>query len=62
MSYSYSGYYGDIEDFSSVNVQEIDFDIFKDSVYYSNSFNLENTNSLVNTFAIKKKMKAHFKD
>ncbi len=54
LSYSYSGYYGELEDFSSVNVQEIDFDIFKDSVYYSNSFNLENTNSLVNTFAIKK--------
>ena len=60
LSYSYSGYYGELEDFSSVNVQEIDFDIFKDSVYYSNSFNLENTNSLVNTFAIKKENESPF--
>ena len=58
--YNYSGYYGELEDFSSVNVQEIDFNIFKDSVYYSNSFNIENTNSLVNTFAIKKENESPF--
>ena len=41
LSYAYSGYYGDLEEFTSVEVNQILEDIYKDSVYYSNSFEID---------------------
>ncbi|MGY8954744.1 MAG: DUF4270 family protein, partial [Flavobacteriales bacterium] len=38
MSYTYSGYYGDLENFTSLDVLILQEDIYKDSVYYSNSY------------------------
>ena len=35
-SYSYSGYYGDLTSPTSIAVKHVDFNIYKDSVYYSN--------------------------
>ena len=35
LSYAYSGYYGDLEEFTSVEVNQILEDIYKDSIYYS---------------------------
>ena len=35
MSYTYSGYYGDLEDFSMIFMKEIEESIYKDSTYYS---------------------------
>ena len=40
LSYSYSGYYGDLQDFNSIDVVQLQEDINKDSIYYSNSFNV----------------------
>ena len=36
LSYAYSGYYGDLEEFTSIEVNKISQDIYKDSIYYSN--------------------------
>jgi hypothetical protein len=57
LSYTYSGYYGDLEDFTTIEVNQINEDIFKDSIYYSNSFeaaignidNVDNFNLSENT-------------
>tara|TARA_B100001250_G_scaffold94318_1_gene78711 strand:+ start:4409 stop:5614 length:1206 start_codon:yes stop_codon:yes gene_type:complete len=38
LSYTYSGYYGNLEEFTSLEVSQISEDIYKDSIYYSNSF------------------------
>ena len=38
MSYTYSGYYGDLADFTSMDILVLQDDIYKDSVYYSTSF------------------------
>ena len=39
MSYTYSGYYGDeLADFTSIDVLVLQDDIYKDSVYFSNSY------------------------
>jgi len=38
MSYTYSGYYGDLADFTSIDVLVLQDNIYKDSVYYSTSF------------------------
>ncbi len=38
LSYTYSGYYGNLEDFTSLDVVEIQDDIYKDSTYYSSSY------------------------
>ena len=38
LSYAYSGYYGDLEEFTSIEVNKISQDIYKDSIYYSNLF------------------------
>jgi hypothetical protein len=38
MSYTYSGYYGDLENFTSLDVLILQEDIYKDSVYYSTSY------------------------
>lgn len=35
MSYTYSGYYGDLADFSMIFMNEIEEAIYKDSIYYS---------------------------
>jgi len=40
MSYTYSGYYGELEDFTSLDVSLINEDIYKDSIYYSNEFDM----------------------
>jgi len=40
MSYTYSGYYGDLEDFNGLDVLILQEDIYKDSVYYSNSYQI----------------------
>jgi hypothetical protein len=40
LSYTYSGYYGDLEEFTNLEVNQIDEDIYKDSLYYSNSFGI----------------------
>ena len=40
LSYSYSGYYGDLTQFSGLEVRRIFSDIHKDSIYYSNSFQI----------------------
>ncbi len=36
MSYSYSGYYGDLSTLTEIAVNYVDLNIYKDSVYYSN--------------------------
>ena len=38
MSYTYSGYYGELENFTSLDVLIFEEDIYKDSVYYSTSY------------------------
>ena len=38
ISYMYSGYYGELEDFTSLDVLVLQEDIYKDSVYYSTSY------------------------
>jgi len=38
LSYTYSGYYGDLENFTSLDILEIQDDIYKDSIYYSTSY------------------------
>ena len=38
MSYTYSGYYGELENFTSLDVLILQEDIYKDSVYYSTSY------------------------
>tara|TARA_B100001142_G_scaffold85490_1_gene86853 strand:- start:1944 stop:3164 length:1221 start_codon:yes stop_codon:yes gene_type:complete len=40
LSYTYSGYYGNEQDFDSLQVNILDQDIYKDSIYYSNSFEI----------------------
>ena len=38
LSYTYSGYYGDLVNFTSLDVLVLQEDIYKDSVYYSTSY------------------------
>ena len=38
LSYTYSGYYGTLEGFENLEVKQIYQDLYKDSLYYSNSF------------------------
>ena len=40
LSYSYSGYYGELEEFSGLDLTQIQTDLHKDTVYYSNSYDL----------------------
>jgi len=40
LSYTYSAYYGELEDFTSLDVSLIKGDIYKDSIYYSNDFDM----------------------
>ena len=51
LSYAYSGYYGDLDEFTSIEVNQILQDIYKDSIYYSNSFEIDfNSADFVDTF------------
>ena len=43
LSYTYLDYYGDLQEFNSLNVQRIYENIYKDSSYYSNSFEITNS-------------------
>ena len=53
LSYTYSGYYGDLEQFtSSLEVLQLPEDIYKDSIYYNNSFdiaigNMDNVDTVI---------------
>ena len=40
LSYSYSGYYGELEEFSGLDLIQIQTDLYKDTVYYSNSYDM----------------------
>ena len=37
LSYTYSGYYGELEEFTNLMIRRLDQPIYKDSTYYSNS-------------------------
>ena len=54
MSYTYSGYYGDLEDFNSLDILILQEDIYKDSVYYSNSYQVPSPGgmSYVESFSV----------
>ena len=54
MSYTYSGYYGDLENFTSLDVLILQEDIYKDSVYYSNSYQISSLEgmSYVESFSV----------
>jgi len=54
MSYTYSGYYGDLENFTSLDVLILQEDIYKDSVYYSNSYQISSLGgmSYVESFSV----------
>jgi hypothetical protein len=45
LSYTYSGYYGEISQLDNISVQKIVTDLHNDSVYYSNSFQLTDINT-----------------
>jgi len=56
MSYTYSGYYGELEDFTTISIQRLWNPIYKDSTYYS-SFDILNTclpMNLVESFILNK--------
>jgi hypothetical protein len=56
MSYTYSGYYGDLEDFTTIWMQKLWNPIYKDSTYYS-TFDILNTDlpmNLVESFILNK--------
>ena len=56
MSYTYSGYYGDLEDFTTIWIQKLWNPIYKDSTYYS-TFDILNTDlpmNLVESFILNK--------
>ena len=38
LSYTYSGYYGVLDEFTNLEVKRINDDIYKDSIYYSNEY------------------------
>ena len=53
LSYAYSGYYGDLDEFTSIEVNQILQDIYKDSIYYSNSFEIDlNSADLIAAFSL----------
>ena len=56
MSYTYSGYYGELEDFTTIWIQKLWNPIYKDSTYYS-TFDILNTDipmNLVESFILNK--------
>ena len=54
LSYTYSGYYGDLADYEMINVIELSEPIYKDSIYYSNLeiSGLNFTSNLVESFVL----------
>ena len=53
LSYAYSGYYGDLDEFTSIEFNQILQDIYKDSIYYSNSFEIDfNSADFVDAFSL----------
>ena len=56
LSYTYSGYYGDLEDFTSLDILVLQDDIYKDSVYYSTSYTLPVSGGMqyVESFSVSK--------
>ena len=54
LSYTYSGYYGELEDFTSLDILVLQEDIYKDSVYYSTSYAMPipNVMSYVESFSV----------
>ena len=46
--YSYSDFYGDLDDISSINVRKIEQDIYSDTIYYSNDFSYNDFSQLPN--------------
>jgi len=52
LSYTYSSYYGDLEEFTSLDVFRLQEDIYKDSVYYSNQFPIPAGISYVESFSV----------
>lgn len=46
LSYTYSGYYGALEEFNLLDVNVISEDLYKDSMYYSNSYALTSSNNV----------------
>ncbi len=53
LSYTYSGYYGDLDEFTSLEVRRINEDIYKDSSYYSNENEfIIGSEYIVNTFSL----------
>lgn len=53
LSYTYSGYYGTLEEFNVLEVDEISEDLHKDSIYYSNSYTSPySTNINVDSFRL----------
>jgi len=49
LSYTYSGYYGKLEDFSTISIQKLSNPIYKDSTYYS-TFDILNTDLPMDIF------------
>ena len=53
LSYTYSGYYGDLEEFTNLEVNQIHQDIYKDSLYYSSSFQITPASAYwIDTFSL----------
>ena len=53
LSYTYSGYYGDLDEFTNLEVRRINEDIYKDSSYYSNENEfIIGSEYMVNTFVL----------
>ena len=46
--YSYSDFYGDLDDISSINVRKIEQDIYSDTIYYSDDFSYNDFSQLPN--------------
>ena len=52
LSYTYSGYYGELEEFTKLMIRRLDQPIYKDSTYYSNFSYLDNGEDLVSSFML----------
>ena len=51
LSYAYTGYYGDLDEFTNLEISKLSEEIFKDSIYYSNSFEVASNNMVnIDTF------------
>ena len=51
LSYAYTGYYGNLNEFTNLEISNLSEEIFKDSIYYSNSFEVASNNMVnVDTF------------